>query len=72
MLIKKVVGSEFEFHYSSKKDVNQDCHIVSSPISQSCFFEEVRCLSLASLHRGYIELLKFDVTIKKIKKFIFV
>ena len=48
--------------------MNRNSHIASSPISQSCFFEEVRCLILASSQRklrGYIELLKIDVTIKK-------
>ena len=53
------------------KDVDRDSHIASSPISQSCFFKEVSCLILASLQRnlhGYIEFLKFDVTIKKIFK----
>ena len=54
-----------------KKDVNQDSHIAFSPISQSSFFEGVRCLILASSQRklrGYIEFLYFDVTIKKSKK----
>ena len=54
-----------------KKDVNRGSHIGSSPISQSCFFEEVRCLILASSQRklrGYIEFEKFDITIKKIRK----
>ena len=53
-----------------KKDVNRDSHIASSPISYSFFFEEVCCLILASSQRKlreYIEFLKFDVTIKKIK-----
>ena len=39
------------------------------------FFEEVRCLILASSQRklrGYIEFLKIDITITKIKKFKFV
>ena len=52
----------------SKKHVNRDSHIASSPISQSSFFEEVRCLILASSQkklRGYIEFLKFDVIKKK-------
>ena len=43
-------------------------HIASSLISLSSFFEEVRCLILASSQmklRGYIEFLKFDVTINK-------
>ena len=55
--------------------MNRDSLIASSPISQSCFFEEVRCLILASSQRklrGYIEFVKFDITIKKIKKFKFV
>ena len=55
---------------AKNKDVNRDSHIASSPISQSCFFEEVRCLILASSQRklrGYKEFLKFDVTIKKIQ-----
>ena len=52
--------------------MDRDSHIASLPISQSCFFEEIRCLILASLQRklrGYKECLKFDVTMKKIKKF---
>ena len=60
--------------FEIKKDVNRNSHIASSPISQRCSFEEVRCLILASSPRklrGYIEFLKFDVTIKKIKKFKF-
>ena len=62
--------SAFPLRYSNtfqKKDMNRDSHIASSPISQSFFFEEVRCLILASSQRKlreYIELLKFDVTIK--------
>ena len=43
-------------------------HIASLPTSQSSFFEEVRCFILASSQRklrGYMEFLKFDVTIKK-------
>ena len=58
-----------------KKDVNRDSYIASSPISQIFFFEEVRGLILASSQRklrGYIEFLKLDVTLKKIKKFKFV
>ena len=59
------------FRKNKKKDVNLDSHTASSPISQSCFFEEVRYLILASSHqkklRGYIEFLKFDVTIKNQK-----
>ena len=53
---------------SKRKDVNRDSHIASSPILQSCFFEEVRRLILASSQRKlreYIEFLKFDVTIKE-------
>ena len=49
-----------------KKDVNRDSHIVSLPFSQSCFFEEERCLILVSSQRklrGFIEFLKFDVTV---------
>ena len=56
---------------AKKKDVNRDSHIASSPISQSSFFEEVSCLILASSQtklRGYIEFLKFDVTVKRRKK----
>ena len=56
----------------AKKHVNRDSHIASSPISQSSFFEKVGCLILASSQRklhGYIEILKFNTTIKKIKKF---
>ena len=57
---------------NSKKHVNRDFRIASPLISQSSFFEKVRCLIFASsrrkLHR-YIEILKFDITIKKIKKF---
>ena len=43
-----------------KKHVNRDSHIASSPISQSSFFKEERCLILASAQRklrGYIEFL---------------
>ena len=43
-----------------KKDVNRDSHIAYSPITQSCFFKEVRCLILASSQRkprGYTEFL---------------
>ena len=50
--------------------MNQDSHIASSPIAQSFFFEDVRCLILASSQRklrGYIEVFKFDATIKKIQ-----
>ena len=53
-----------------EQDVNQDSHIASSPIAQSFFFEDVRCLILASSQRklrGYIEVFKFDATIKKIQ-----
>ena len=75
-----VPGSVFvpllvHFEKSKKKDVNRDSHIASSPILQSCFFEELRCLILASSQRKlrrYIEFLKFDVMIKKIKNFKFV
>ena len=50
--------------------MNRDSHIASSPISRSSFFhdEKVCCLILASSQmklRGYIEILKFDVTIKE-------
>ena len=58
-----------------KKNLNPDSHIAFSSTSQSFFFEEVCCLILASSQRKlheYIEFLKFDVTIKKIKKFTFV
>ena len=51
-----------------KEDVNQDSHIASSPIAQSCFYEEERCSILASSQRklrGYIEVFKLDVTMKK-------
>ena len=54
-----------------KKGCKSGFHIASLPISQSCFFKEVRCSILASSQRklrGYIEFLKFHVTIKKIKK----
>ena len=51
----------------AKRMVNQDSHIASSPIPQSFFFVEVRCLIFVSsqkkLHE-YIEFWKFDVTIK--------
>ena len=53
-----------------KKNVNLDSHIASSPISQKIFFEKVCCLILAPSQRklhGYIEILKFDITIKKKK-----
>ena len=49
---------------SEKKDVNWDSHIASSPISQSSFFEEVRCLILVSSQRklrGHIEFFKFSI-----------
>ena len=55
--------------WGSKKHMNQDSHIASSLISQSCSFEEVRCYILASSQRkllGYIKFLKFDVTKKKL------
>ena len=55
--------------------MNWDSHIASSPISQSFFFKEVCYLILASSQRKlreYIEFLKFDVRIKKNKKFKFV
>ena len=58
-----------------KKDVNRDSHIASSPISQNSFLEEVRYSILTPSQRklrGYIEFLKFDVTVRKIKKFKFV
>ena len=48
--------------------MNRDSHIASSPIWQSYFFEEARCLILASSQRKlrrYIEFLKCEVTIKK-------
>ena len=48
--------------------VDRLSHIASSLIPQSSFFEEVRYLILASSQtklRGYIEFLKFDVTVKK-------
>ena len=64
----------FRFFYT-KKDVNRDSHIASSPIPQNSFFKGVRCLILASSQRklrGYIEFFKFDVTIKKNKKIKFV
>ena len=47
--------------------MDRDSHIASSPISQTCFFDEVCCLTLASSQRklhGYIEFLKFDLMIK--------
>ena len=50
--------------------MNRDFHIASSPISQSSFFEEVRCFIFASSQRklrGHIEFLKFDITLKKNK-----
>ena len=53
-----------------KKHVNRDTHIAFSPISQNSFFEKVRCLILASSQRklhGYSVILKFDITMKKIK-----
>ena len=43
-----------------KKDANRDSHIASSPISQSYFFTQVRCLILVFSHkklRGCIEFL---------------
>ena len=53
-----------------KKEVNRDSHIAFSPISQSSFFDEIRCLILASSQRKlreYNKFLKFDVAIKKLK-----
>ena len=53
-----------------KKHVNRDSHIASSPISQSFFFEKVCYSILASSQKklhGYIEILKFYITIKKLK-----
>ena len=49
---------------------NRDSHIAFSPISQSSFFERLRCLILASSQKklyGYIEILKSYITIKKKK-----
>ena len=63
-------------NYLLKKGyANRDSHIAFLQILQSRFFEELRCLILASSQRklyGYIEFLKFDVRIKRIKKFKFV
>ena len=63
-------GKKKEYNCGSiKKDVNRHSHIAYSPILQSSFFEGVRYLILASSPRklrGYIEFLKFDVTVKKI------
>ena len=56
------------FHDKNKKHVNQDFHIASSLISQSSFFEKIYYLILSSWQRkfyGYIEIIKFDITIKK-------
>ena len=46
-----------EFNKTTKKDVNRDSHIASSPISQSSFFEEVHLILAFSQRklRGYIE-----------------
>ena len=66
---------KFCCQYNEENDVNRDFHIASSLISQSSFFEEVRYFILASSQRklcGYIAFFKFDVTVKKIKKFKFV
>ena len=55
---------------SIKKEVHRDSHIASSPILQNSFFEEVRCLILASSQRnrrGHIKFFKFDITKKKIE-----
>ena len=55
--------------YHKKTHVNRDYHIAPAPISQSSFFEKVCCLILASLQKKfhrYIEMLKFDITIKKL------
>ena len=62
----------FKAKFWFSKSKNRDSHIASSLISQSSFFEKVCCLILTSPQRklhGYIEILKFDITIKKIKKF---
>ena len=55
--------------------LNRDSHIASLPISdfdyRSSFFEELSYLILAFSQRklrGYIEFLKFDVTVEKILK----
>ena len=51
------------------KHVNRDSHIASSTISQSSLFDKVCCSLLASSQRklhGYIEVLKFDITIETI------
>ena len=34
----------FQCRNTFKKDINRDSHIASSPITQSLFFEGVRCL----------------------------
>ena len=56
----------------NKKHVNPESHIAFAPISQSSFFKKVCCLILASSQSNtwneYIEILKFDITIKKIRK----
>ena len=57
-------------NFNFKKHVNRDSHIAFSAISQSSFFEKVCCLILDSSQKKlyeYIEILKFDITIKKLK-----
>ena len=52
--------------------LNRDSHIASSLILQSSVFEKVCYLILPSSQRKlyvYIEILKFDITIKKIFQF---
>ena len=61
------------------KYVNQDFYIASLLIQQHSSFEEVCCLILATTQRSFVDtrpsfirFLKFEATIKEIKKFKFV
>ena len=57
-------------HFLGNKICESEFPFCFPRISQSSFFEEVRCLILASSQRklrGHIEFLKFDITIKKIQ-----
>ena len=65
----------FKCQNNAEKACESDFHIAPAPISQNYFFEEVWCLILASSQRklsGYIKFLKFDVTVKTMRKFKFV
>ena len=69
---KKIEGNILLFIYPNKMHLNRDSHIASSLILQSSVFEKVCYLILPSSQRKlyvYIEILKFDITIKKIFQF---